>query len=57
MYSYISIRCVAGTVLKILGTPQSEIAKRARPENKMQMMIAPTKLIQHQRDLRELEGI
>ena len=33
------------------------IAKRARPKNRMQMIISPTKLIQHQRDLRELEGI
>ena len=34
------------------------IAKRARPKNRMQIIIiSPTKLIQHQRDLRELEGI
>ena len=32
------------------------IAKRARPKNRMQMIISPTKLIQHQRDLREVEG-
>ena len=33
------------------------IAKRTKPKNRMQMMISPTKLIQHQRGLRELEGI
>ena len=33
------------------------IAKRARPKNRMQMIISPTRLIQHQRVLRELEGI
>ena len=33
------------------------IAKCARSKNRMQMMISPTKFIQYQRDLRELEGI
>lgn len=33
------------------------ITKRTKPKNRIQMMISPTKLIQHQRDLRELEGI
>ena len=33
------------------------IAKRARTKNRMQMIIPPTTLIQHQRILRELEGI
>lgn len=32
------------------------VAKRTKPKNRMQMMISPTKLIQHQCDLRELEG-
>ena len=34
-----------------------EIAKRAMVKNRMQMIISPTRLIQHQRVLRELEGI
>ena len=33
------------------------IAKRARTKNRMQIFIPPTRLIQHRRTLRELEGI
>ena len=33
------------------------LAKRARTKNRMQMIIPSTRLIQHQRILRELEGI
>ena len=33
------------------------IAKRARPKNRMQMIISPTRLVEHQCILRELDGI
>ena len=33
------------------------IAKRTITKNRMQMMISPTRLTQHHRVLRELEGI
>ena len=35
----------------------TQIAKRTITKNRMQMIISPTRLTQHQRVLRELEGI